>query len=205
MPSFANYSLLLASFLITSQLNLPQSAFAQSTKGELKKVLIIPDKLSESQTGSAETPNLEIKLEGSGSCSIRIRGYKTDGAFLGEQTLFASLPKSTYWSSKGLGAGQYKFVVEVNPAVMGALDKCTGKHEVALTVTKSSTQISANQFVPGLVSNPCSNGWTLVTGSVTAAGAFTCKPSKAYPKQPCPPKHEWFEDGCNVGCRQVAY
>jgi hypothetical protein len=63
--------------------------------------------------------------------------------------------------------------------------------------------VIANVNLGGL--SPCPSGWTLVPGSATAGGAYTCKPAKPQAKQPCPPKHEWFDDGCTAGCKQIVY
>lgn len=181
------------------------NANAQTTpppKGALTGVTLVPNQLPESETLSGVPPNIELKMEGVGLCHVRIRGFTEDNGYLGEQPLAVALPKSAYWSSKSLKAGKYKFVTEINPAVGGALDKCSGKIESVFTVTKP-TPVLANVNLAGV--SPCPAGWNLVPGSATAGGAYACKPAKPQPKQPCPTKHEWFDDGCTAGCKQVIY
>lgn len=72
-----------------------------------------------------------------------------------------------------------------------------------LTPTGPTTTNTPNIPV-NLPANPCPDGWSLVPGSNTGSGAFTCTPKKVAKIQ-CPPKHEWFDEGCSVGCRKLIY
>lgn len=51
--------------------------------------------------------------------------------------------------------------------------------------------------------NPCPAGWKKV--AYEDAGMFTCKPKKPKKKKKCPPKSEWFFDGCMCGCKKLIY
>lgn len=94
-------------------------------------------------------------------------------------------------------------------ATATAKSPCQGKLETSITVMHDMAVVPAS--VPSsptpvvtLPANPCPEGWSVVPGSKTGAGAFTCKPSKLAART-CPLKHEWFDDGCTAGCRQVIY
>jgi len=93
------------------------------------------------------------------------------------------------------------YTVKVYPS-SGVNNKCTGS---AQTTVKVSNPINPSIGIkPGVMAmtNPCPQGWHKVSGS--ADGAFTCKPNKPAPMQ-CPPKHQWFENECAVGCQQIIY
>jgi hypothetical protein len=52
------------------------------------------------------------------------------------------------------------------------------------------------------MTNPCPAGWHKTSGS--AGSAFTCAPNKPAPVQ-CPPKTQYFDSGCSVGCSAIIY
>lgn len=95
-------------------------------------------------------------------------------------------------------------------ATATAKTPCQGKLDTTINVTQdmvvAATSVSGGQTAPviNLPANPCPEGWSVVAGSKTSAGAFTCKPAKPAAKT-CPPKHEWFDDGCTAGCKQAIY
>jgi hypothetical protein len=91
-------------------------------------------------------------------------------------------------------------------ATATAKSPCQGSLDTTITVTQDMVVAAAAASVPviNLPANPCPEGWSLVAGSKTSSGAFTCKPSKPAAKT-CPPKHEWFDDGCTAGCKQIIY
>jgi hypothetical protein len=52
------------------------------------------------------------------------------------------------------------------------------------------------------LANPCPPGWHKTSGS--AGSAFICAPNKPVPIQ-CPPKTQYFDSGCSVGCSAIIY
>jgi hypothetical protein len=80
---------------------------------------------------------------------------------------------------------------------------CTGS---AQTTVKVSAPLAVGTIKPGIVvlgANPCPPNWHKVSGS--ADGAFTCKPNKPATKIQCPPKTQYVETDCEVGCQQIIY
>jgi hypothetical protein len=95
------------------------------------------------------------------------------------------------------------YTVKVYPSKTASGD-CTGSAQTTVKVSNpvpvGAPSIGIN---PGMVlTNPCPQGWHKVSGN--AGGAFTCKPNKPAPMQ-CPPKHQWVESECSVGCQQIIY
>lgn len=104
-------------------------------------------------------------------------------------------PNAAYVYGK---AGTYTFTVKGDSTAINA--KCGG--EAKVTVKVGGTVMIKPGIGFGFGPNPCPAGWRKKDG--TAGGAYTCVPNKP-PKQQCPPKHEWFESECAVGCRQLIY
>ena len=50
--------------------------------------------------------------------------------------------------------------------------------------------------------NPCPAGWK--KKAYESASMYTCVPKKPKKKK-CPPKSEWFFDGCACGCKTIIY
>jgi hypothetical protein len=94
------------------------------------------------------------------------------------------------------------YTVQVKTTV-GPGNNCTGTVQTTIKVANPAPSNLGIGIKPGIaLLNPCPQGWHKVSGS--ADGAFTCKPNKPAPMQ-CPPKHQWFESECAVGCQQVIY
>jgi hypothetical protein len=51
--------------------------------------------------------------------------------------------------------------------------------------------------------DPCPPGWHKTSGS--AGSAFTCAANKPMPKIQCPPKTQYFETECAIGCQAIIY
>lgn len=96
--------------------------------------------------------------------------------------------------------GTYTVKVFASPTVSG---NCTGSAQTTVKVSNPTPTNLTLGVKPGMVlANPCPQGWHKVSGN--ADGAFSCKPNKPAPIQ-CPPKHQYFESDCAVGCQQVIY
>jgi hypothetical protein len=54
-----------------------------------------------------------------------------------------------------------------------------------------------------MMGDPCPPGWHKTSGS--AGSAFTCAANKPIQKIQCPPKTQYFETNCAIGCQQVIY
>jgi hypothetical protein len=54
----------------------------------------------------------------------------------------------------------------------------------------------------GITGSPCPSGWH---GAAQASGAVNCTPNKPATKMTCPPKTQYFETECAVGCQQIIY
>jgi hypothetical protein len=94
------------------------------------------------------------------------------------------------------------YTVKVYPSA-GPSNNCTGSAQTTVKVSNPTPPTAGiNTGVVVAMTNPCPQGWHKVSGQ--ANGAFTCKPNKPAPIQ-CPPKHQYFETECAVGCQQVIY
>ncbi len=162
-------------------------------------------------TGVTATPakglsatNFTLTIQGTGQCSVAVSTAK-DGADGWSKTLSENLPLGTFprdWSF-------------TPPALLGSKatkgNLPTGKYTVwAHTHATNGCTAAAEHLATFEVAAPihlaplpkCPEGWTLQNS--TSAGGYTCKPKSPAPA-PCPPKHEWFNDGCTAGCRQLVY
>lgn len=161
-------------------------------------------------TGVSVTPakglsatNFTVKIEGSGQCNIQISTAK-DGSDGWVSTLTTNLPPTTLPAVWKYQPPQLLGVT----AKAGALTP--GKYWVSAKSAVGNGCSTAEHVTSFEVAAPvnlaplpqCPEGWTLANHN--GSGAYTCKPKKLPPAQ-CPPKHEWFEEGCTAGCRQVAY
>jgi hypothetical protein len=93
------------------------------------------------------------------------------------------------------------YTVQVKTTV-GPGNNCTGNVQTTVKVSNPVGNLPIGKIGAIALQNPCPQGWHKVSGN--ADGAFTCKPNKPAPMQ-CPPKHQWFESECAVGCQQVIY
>lgn len=75
---------------------------------------------------------------------------------------------------------------------------CEGDAKTVLTVE------AAPAAKPGKVAGEpsCPDGWSLVKGSVTSAGAFTCAVKKPDKKLECGPGLVYFDKGSTIGCKK---
>lgn len=146
---------------------------------------------------------LSITVNGTNTTGkpCRVLFLKGDGqpwSLAGNPTVFPFKfggPNAAYVYGK---AGTYTFSVKGDPTAPNA--KCGGQATVTVKVGGPATISLTHSIAVG--QNPCPAGWHKKDG--TAGGAYTCVPNKP-PKQQCPPKHEWFESECAVGCRQLIY
>jgi hypothetical protein len=145
---------------------------------------------------------LSIKVTGTNTTGkpCRVLFLKGDGqpwSLAGNPTSFPFTFGGPYPAYVYGKAGTYTFTVKGDPTAPNA--KCGGEAKVTVKV---GTTVVINPGSIGMMPNPCPAGWHKKDG--TASGAYTCVPNKP-PKQQCPPKHEWFESDCAVGCRQLIY
>lgn len=94
--------------------------------------------------------------------------------------------------------GNYTITVK---AGSGINNNCTGEAQVNVKVQAPAPPVvvSANPNMT-FSQNPCTGGWV-----VTQQGSgFECHPPKPA-KMQCPPKTEYYETECEVGCRRVIY
>jgi hypothetical protein len=84
--------------------------------------------------------------------------------------------------------------------------KCDGSAQATIKVETPPKTIG-NIQMPGAavisMGDPCPQGWHKTSGS--AGNAFTCAPKKPIQKIQCPPKTQYFETECAIGCQQMIY
>ncbi|MBL8518666.1 MAG: hypothetical protein JNM76_17005 [Betaproteobacteria bacterium] len=153
----------------------------------------------------APNGHVEATVQGTGTCMVRLwvmrEGPDGEPWSLSTQKQ-GSLPMQfkVDQSMKGaLKEGKYQLQAESVPNVVPSCPKAQKTEIVSFKVDEPRAAPPMAAFV-----NPCPPGWSVIPGSAKAGGAFTCKPVKPAPAQ-CPPKHEWFDDGCVAGCKPVVY
>lgn len=115
---------------------------------------------------------------------------------LGDATVFPfyGAPGGVYATFKNPGNYTIKVQGTQKPgAVCDGSASVNVKVEPALTVNPAAVAVALS---------PCPAGWH---GSAQPSGAFTCKPNKPATKIQCPPKTQYFETDCEIGCQQVIY
>jgi hypothetical protein len=152
---------------------------------------------------------ITIKVNGTGTipagkvCQIIfLKGDGTPQSLGANATSFpASFGGDPYplWIYNNVGT----YTVKVYPSP-GPNNKCTGSAQTTVKVANPTPNNASIGLKGGVavLANPCPQGWYKVSGD--ANGAFTCKPNKPAPMQ-CPPKHQWVETECSVGCQQIIY
>lgn len=159
--------------------------------------------ISVTPTKGVSATQFTVSIQGTGQCDVQIVTAK-DGADGWVTTLTENLPKGGFpreWKFKPPG-------LLGSSAAQGALP--VGKYTIkaravpanVCNMTEHSTSFEVAAPVNLAPLPKCPEGWTLANH--TSAGGYTCKPKKPVAGT-CPPKHEWFDDGCSAGCRQVAY
>lgn len=159
--------------------------------------------LSTTPSKGTSATNFKINIQGAGQCAVSIATSK-DGADGWVKTLTENLPTDALprdWVFNPptlLGSKATKGNLPVGTYTVWA--KSTG--------TNCSMSEKAVSFEVAPVVNlaplpKCADGWVLAAHDVKS-GEFTCKPKKPT-AQICPPKQEWFDDGCTAGCRKLVY
>lgn len=101
--------------------------------------------------------------------------------------------------------GTYTIKVYPDPYQKDA--KCTGSGQVTIKVSNPppapGVQINKGFVTAALGPDPCPQGWHKTQGS--ADGPFQCAPNKPTQKIQCPPKTQYFETECAIGCQQMLY
>lgn len=178
--------------------------------GLLSALLASGSAMAAGVTGVSVTPakgltatQYTVNIQGTGQCDVQIATgmVGADGWAL---TVTENLPKGSFpreWKFKSpipfgnkvapgnLPVGKYTVTARGLPANVCNLEQHFTTFEVVAPVNIAPLPT-------------CPEGWTLANHN--QAGAYTCKPKKPAAAS-CPPKHEWFDDGCSAGCRQVAY
>lgn len=85
--------------------------------------------------------------------------------------------------------------------------KCDGSAQATIKVEAPPPKPIGGFQMPGsgvmTMGDPCPQGWHKTSGS--AGSAFTCAPKKPIQKIQCPPKTQYVETDCMVGCQQIIY
>lgn len=143
--------------------------------------------------------NFSIKIDGTGKCGVGMAVSKggPDG-FVWTQA--ANLPTAEFprvW--------QFQVPAGRPPLSKGMYFVRADGFSEAGCNTQAHAETSFEVVDPVIQIQPhCPDGWSIVPGSSDGSGGYTCKPKKPVAPQ-CPPKHEWFDDGCTVGCKRVIY
>jgi hypothetical protein len=162
-------------------------------------------------TGVTVTPgkglsatDFKVTIQGTGQCSISLATGK-DGPEGWTKTHTENLPLGGFpreWSFNPpalLGSKAVKGNLPTGKYTVWANTHATNSCNSNIEHV-GSFEVATMQLPPPLPK--CPEGWVLQSSS--AGGAYTCKPKPPAPAQ-CPPKHEWFNDGCTAGCKQIIY
>ena len=177
-------------------------AFA-ATPGKITGIKVIPASPKPKEA-------FKVEIEGvspvGGPCSITILFPGKAQTQLGLANSFPYTSDPEFTSAGWLRfdtPGNYQIQVK---AGTGVNNNCTGSASVNVIVQNPPPPpqpviVGANPNV-NLLGNPCPSGWT---GKQTASGEIDCHPVKPTTKLVCPPKTEYYETQCEVGCRKVIY
>ena len=147
--------------------------------------------------GKINTPGKHCHL-------LFLKGDGTPQSLAGNPTsfpfTFAGQPYPL-WVYKNPGTYTIKVFGDMNHAP----SKCDGSAQATIKVEAPKFNAAATLGAkPGvMLMNPCPPGWHKTSGN--ANGAFTCVANKPVPKIQCPPKTQYFETECTIGCQAVIY
>jgi len=155
--------------------------------------------ISFSPTSPRTGQKFKITVYGQGTGTTQIL-YSRDGGSPQPLMGLSSFPKTA--EVNGFSTAGNHTIKVWSTTSSGHPVKCSGQAQRTINVTPS--------LRPGAIkggfgsASSCPNGWYVVPGS-QEGGAFVCKPKKPYPKIKCPPKHQYFETDCTVGCKKLIY